>query len=144
MSFKTAFYILDGLFLVGLVGFIVFRVVSIRRSPETPPANLTPFLDDDALEGRRLERVLGWSLIMGMIIAVALPVYFIVEPDRQARAKAAFLERSIERGAVLFANKASPNYDSTLSLLCADCHGDDGTGGTASFVLQPEADKCLM
>src|SRR5258708_3797065 len=133
MSFRTAFYILDGLFFVGLISYIAFRVISMRRNPEHEPANLTPFLDDDALEGRRLERVLGWSLIMGMIIAIALPVYFIAEPNRQAKAKEAFLERSIQRGAVLFANKSSPNYDSTLSLLCADCHGDDGTGGSAQF-----------
>jgi mono/diheme cytochrome c family protein len=144
VSFQTAFYIVDGVFLVGLIGYLVFRVVSVRRNPEKDPPNLTPFLDDDALEGRRLERVLGWSLIMVLIIAVALPVYFILEPDRQARADRGFLERSIERGAVLFANKTSPHYDSTLSLLCADCHGADGTGGTAPFVLQPESDKCLQ
>lgn len=143
MSFRTAFYVLDGLFLIGLLGYVVFRVVSIRRNPERDPANLTPFLEDDALEGRRLERVLGWSLLMALVIAIALPLYFIVEPSRAAKAKDAFLERSIERGAVLFANKQSPHYDSEFSLLCADCHGVDGTGGSASFVLQPEADKCL-
>ena len=53
------------------------------------------------------------------------------------------MERSIERGATLFANKASPAYEAEFSLLCADCHGVDGTGGTAPYVLQPEADKCL-
>jgi mono/diheme cytochrome c family protein len=143
MSFRTAFYVLDGLFLTGMLGYIVFRVVSIRRNPERDPANLTPFLEDDALEGRRLERVLGWSLLMALIIAIALPVYFIVEPSREAKAKEGFLERSIERGAVLFANKQSLHYDSTFSLLCADCHGVDGTGGTASFVLQSESDTCL-
>jgi mono/diheme cytochrome c family protein len=143
MSFQTAFYIVDGLFIAAVIAYVFFRVVSMRRNPERDPANLTPFLDDDALEGRRLERVLGWSLIMGMTIAIGLAIYFIVEPDRQAKAKVGFLERSIERGAVLFANKDSAKYDSTLSLLCADCHGVDGTGGSAPFVLQPEADKCL-
>ena len=46
-------------------------------------------------------------------------------------------------GAILFANKESPSYDATRSLLCANCHGTQGEGGTAPFVLQPEADICL-
>src|SRR3989442_1162656 len=99
MNFQDAFYILDGLFFLGLIAYLAFRVVSMRRNPEKDPPNLTPFLDDDALEGRRLERVLGWSFVMVLIIAVALPVYFILEPDRQATAKEAFLKRSIQRGA---------------------------------------------
>jgi mono/diheme cytochrome c family protein len=140
VSFRTAFFIFDAAFVVALVAVVLWFVF---RSPEREPANIRPFLDDDALEGRRLERVLGWSLIFVMLTAVSLFVYFLAEPFRQASAKDAFLERSIERGATLFANKASPAYDAQFSLLCADCHGVDGTGGSASFVLQPEADKCL-
>jgi mono/diheme cytochrome c family protein len=145
VSFRASLMILNGLALIALVGFLVYRVMSVRRNPDTrPPANVAPGMGDADLEGRKLERVLGWSLIFTIIIAVALPLYFLVEPQRQATAEDAFLERSIARGAILFANNQSPHYDSTTSLLCANCHGVDGGGGTAPYTLQPEADKCLQ
>ncbi len=144
MSFRASLIILNVVALAVVAGMIVYRVVSLRRNPEPrPPANVAEGMPDEDLEGRKLERVLGWALIFTIIIAVALPLYFLVEPQREARAKDAFLERSIERGAVLFANDQSPHYDSTTSLLCANCHGVDGKGGTATFTLQPEADECL-
>jgi mono/diheme cytochrome c family protein len=48
----------------------------------------------------------------------------------------------VARGATLFANQQSKHYDATVSLLCANCHGVNGEGGQAQFVLQPEADIC--
>jgi mono/diheme cytochrome c family protein len=55
---------------------------------------------------------------------------------------ARFDEQSAERGATLFANSQSKAYDPTKSLLCANCHGVDGGGGTAPYTLQPELDIC--
>jgi mono/diheme cytochrome c family protein len=43
---------------------------------------------------------------------------------------------------VLFANSASKDYDSTKSLLCATCHGTDGGGGSAPFVVKSEDPRC--
>jgi mono/diheme cytochrome c family protein len=43
---------------------------------------------------------------------------------------------------VLFANSQSKEYDSTKSLLCANCHGADGGGGTASFVIKSSDPRC--
>ena len=85
------------------------------------------------LEGAHLERVLGVALIALVIVVVGLLAYFIWEPFRETAAATGFKERSVERGATLFANDQSPAYDSTKSLLCADCHGADGGGGTANF-----------
>jgi mono/diheme cytochrome c family protein len=144
VSFRTALIIVNVVAVAVVIGIVVWRVVSVRRNPERREAqNLTPYLRDEDLEGRRLERALGWSLLFALVIAIALPVYFIVEPTRQAAAKDAFLSASVARGATLFANKQSPAYDSTISLLCADCHGVDASGGAALFTLQPEADICL-
>jgi mono/diheme cytochrome c family protein len=143
VSLRTSLLVLNAVAFVVIAGFIVWRVFSIRRNPERTPANKAEFLPDADLEGRRLERVLGWSLIFVMIVAVSLPIYFLVEPERQVSAEEAFLERSEERGATLFANKQSLAYDATKSLLCANCHGVQGQGGTAPFVLQPESDLCL-
>jgi mono/diheme cytochrome c family protein len=144
VSLRTSLLVLNGVAFVVIAGFIVWRVFSIKRNPERTPANQAEFLPDEDLEGRRLERVLGWSLIFVMIVAVSLPIYFLVEPERQVSAEEGFLERSQERGATLFANKQSLAYDATKSLLCANCHGVQGQGGTAPFVLQPEADICLV
>jgi len=143
VSLRTSLLVLNAVAFVVIAGFIVWRVFSIRRNPERTPANKAEFLPDEDLEGRRLERVLGWSLIFVMIVAVSLPIYFLVEPERQVSAEEAFLERSEARGATLFAAKQSLAYDATKSLLCANCHGVQGQGGTAPFVLQPEADICL-
>src|SRR5439155_19311184 len=41
-----------------------------------------------------------------------------------------------------FANSESKEYDSTKSLLCANCHGVDGGGGVASFVVKSEDPSC--
>ncbi len=143
MSFRTALIVLT-LVVFGLMAvYLAWRLISVRRNPDVKdPENLTPFLDDDGLEGPRLERALGWSLIFVMISALALPLYFVFEPGRQDRATAAFDERAVERGSVLYANSQSEKYDATVSLLCANCHGVKGEGGQAPFVLQPELNIC--
>jgi len=101
-----------------LVIYLGWRILSLRRNPSPKdPENLTRFLDDEDLEGPRLERVLGWSLIFVMVVALALPVYFLFEPGRQDRLLETFDDRSVERGATLFANDQSESYDPTRSLL---------------------------
>jgi mono/diheme cytochrome c family protein len=143
MNFRSTLIILNLVALAALITFIVYRVVSLRRNPEPePPENLTPFFDDEVLEGAHLERVLGVSLIALVIAVVGLLAYFIWEPFRAADAKSGFQERSVQRGEVLFANNLSPAYDSTKSLLCANCHGVDGGGGTAQFVVKSEDPRC--
>lgn len=143
MSFRHALIVLNVVAFTLLAVYILWRVVSVRRNPSVKePENLTPYLADEDLEGPRLERALGWSLLFVMIVALALPLYFLFEPSRQDNLLAAFDDRAVERGATLFANDTSEDYDATRSLLCANCHGADGSGGTAPFVLQPELDIC--
>jgi mono/diheme cytochrome c family protein len=145
VSFETAIVLLNVVVVAGVGGFIIFRVVSLRRNPEPrPPLNLAPGLPDEALEGRKLERVLGWALLFTLVLAVALPVYFLFEPNRQVSATDTFLKQSIVRGATIFANQQSQYYNATTSLLCANCHGVHGEGGQAPFTLQPEADLCQI
>jgi mono/diheme cytochrome c family protein len=143
VSLRTSLIVLNAVAFVVIAGIIVWRVFSLRRNAEPTPPNQAEFLPDDQLEGPRLERVLGWSLIFVMIVAVSLPLYFLAEPNRQDVMAETFDEESIERGAVLYANTQSPEYDATISLLCANCHGVEGQGGAAPFTLQPEADRCL-
>ena len=143
MSARTVLIIVNVVAIAGVLGFIAYRVVSLRRIPEPKsPDNLTPFYSDDVLEGAHLERVLGVSLLALVIVVLGLLAYFIWEPFREASAKTGFHERSVERGAVLFANNQAKAYDSTKSLLCANCHGVDGGGGVATFVVKSEDPRC--
>lgn len=124
-----------------LLGLAVYAVSVVRRTPETKsPENLTPYLKDEDLEGRRLERVLGWALLFAAIIAVALPLYWLREPDRQHSSDQYFSNGSEERGEVLFSNSAMPKFNAAVSLQCANCHGADGGGSTVKTTFDPDGE----
>ena len=142
MSFRTVLILLNAALIAGFLIFVGVRVVRLRYNKERTPENLTPFFDDDVLEGAHLERVLGVALIALVIVVLGLLAYFIWEPFREDASATGFHERSVERGATLFANASSKAYDSTKSLLCANCHGTDGGGGAAKFVVQSTDPRC--
>jgi mono/diheme cytochrome c family protein len=133
--------LLNFIVLIGLAAYLIYAVLSPRRAREedrTAP-NRTPFLDDDDLESRRLERVLAWALLFAAVSAVALPLYWLREPTRQSDSEAYFDENAVARGATLYANSSSEHYDSATSLQCANCHGSKGEGGTAPFTVNGKA-----
>jgi mono/diheme cytochrome c family protein len=143
MSTRSVLILLNLVMFGAVLAYIVYRVLSLRRNPEVAePENLTPFFDDDVMEGAHLERALGVALVALVILVLGLVAYFIWEPFRSADAKDTFKEQSVERGAVLFANDQSENYNSTVSLLCANCHGVDGSGGSASYTLKSTDPSC--
>jgi mono/diheme cytochrome c family protein len=115
---------------VAVAAYLIWAVLSPKRaSEESLPANLTPFLPDDELESRRLERVQGWALLFAAVVAVALPIYWLHEPARQSEAVNYFDKNAAERGEVLFSNASMPHYEAAQSLQCANCHGAKGQGG---------------
>jgi len=128
LSFRTTLFIVNAIALVVLL--IVFLGTLRGREPAAAP-NLTPYYDDDVMEGVKLERVLGWALVFSAVIAASLPIYWLVEPTRQESMTKQFDEESVERGSRLFA----PAGTFIESLGCATCHGDKGTGGAAPFAL---------
>jgi mono/diheme cytochrome c family protein/cytochrome c553 len=129
----TVRHVLIGLNLIAvlaIVGYLIWAVLSPKRaSEETMPANLTPFLADDELESRRLERVQGWALLFAAVVAVALPLYWLHEPSRQKESVSYFSNNAAHRGEILFSNSSMLTYDPTQSLQCANCHGTTGGGG---------------
>ena len=126
---------------IGII--ILWRVVSLRRNPEPkPPQNLTPFLPDEELEGRKLERVLGIALLTTAVIALTLFIYYVFEPSREANANKQFSDQSIHRGAILFANDQSKDFDPTRSLQCANCHGVDASGGSTNYTIKSDDPRC--
>jgi len=143
VSFRTILIIVNLVALAALISFIVYRVLSLRRNPHhRDPDNLTPFFDDEVMEGAHLERALGVALVALVVILVGMVVYFMREPFRSDEANAFFTDQSVERGEVLFANSASEHYNATVSLLCADCHGVDGGGGVAPTIIKSTDPRC--
>ncbi len=144
MSVRTAIILLNVAAVTLLLVFLAVRVLRLRGQTEEPaPQNLEKFYDDETLEGPHLERVLALALTMLIIGVITMVVYFLYEPFRGEKMADAFEERSVERGAVLFANAQSEAYSSTVSLLCANCHGVDGGGGVAPVILQSEDPACV-
>jgi mono/diheme cytochrome c family protein len=127
------------LVVVILVGWIVYAALNIRQSRDELgseielAANRKPYYDDEVLEGRRLDRVLGLGVLLLAITVVALPVYWVLEPTRLAGAREAQDDLFVEWGATLFAPTAQGGFN------CAGCHGADGSGGSAQFNLTDPA-----
>jgi mono/diheme cytochrome c family protein len=136
VALREALIFLNIVAIIVIAGIIFYRVLSVRRNPErSEPQNLTPFAEDSTLETTRLELVLRWALICSTVLAVGLPLYWLREPTRLKEELTGFDKRAEERGATLFANSEMKAYDPTRSLQCANCHGVDGGGGGALFVL---------
>jgi len=140
VTLRTLLILINIAAVVTIIVIVGAKVLSVRREPnEKTPPNQTPFYDDDVMEDTHLTRVLRWALVFSTIVAVVLPLYWLLEPNRQIEESGGFEKRAEERGAVLFANASMPAYDSAKSLQCANCHGIDAGGGAATFVLTPDA-----
>jgi hypothetical protein len=123
------------LFVILLAGVVVYALVNVLSSGKAEVGselelapNRKPYLSDEELEGPKLDKTLAWGLGTLFVIAVAFPLYWILEPGRQAGAREAFNETFVERGAALF--------DTTENggLNCAFCHGGmSAEGNTVPF-----------
>lgn len=115
------------------VGYIAYYVLNNRAARDELGSELElapnrkPYYDDETLEGKRLDRVLGLGVVLLAITVVALPVYWILEPNRQAGAQDAKEEIFVEWGSRLFAPTADGGFN------CAGCHGATGGGGVAEY-----------
>jgi mono/diheme cytochrome c family protein len=110
---------------VAVIGWLAFLVrnTRVRHRAEVPPPNLTPYLTDDDLEVKRLDRVLLSALIAVAVIAIVMPIYYLNETSRQAAAVEHFEDIAVERGHEWF-----------VEYKCGQCHGADGGGGGAAYV----------
>jgi len=120
------------------VAWIVYGAVNVfgKRSKEEVgaelelAANRKPYLDDDALEGPRLERMQVLGLLTLVVIVIGLPLYWLFEPSREAGAREKGETQLAGWGAKLFAPTASGGFN------CAGCHGGmKATGGAAPFTI---------
>lgn len=126
-----------------VVGWAVYLVLHLRRRESPPPGseielapNRKPYLDDDELEGTKLDKSLKWALITLIVSAVGLPAYWLNEPSRQAGAVQGFDEEAAKRGYIMFQPADSTVPAGNVGHFgCGGCHGVNGEGGAAKFAL---------
>jgi mono/diheme cytochrome c family protein len=137
-----------GVAIVMIAGWLIFIVATAHRTAapgseiELAP-NRKPYLDDDALEGRKLTTALHWALVLMGITAIGLPVYWLREPTREAgggydRGQKWFDENAIEHGKELYSPPPEEGEEGSRKahFNCAQCHGADGQGSTRTFQLK--------
>ena len=114
-----------------VLGLLVYVWVNLREGQaevgseiELAP-NRKLYYDDDELETTVLNRTLRWALVLLVIIAVGLPLYWLNEPSRMSGAEANFKTTFEGRGEELYIEGSQ----------CQNCHGPEGTGGQAPYTI---------
>lgn len=107
------------------LGLILVSALRNRGGAEEVSPNLKPGIDDQHLETRRLERGQKAAIAFSAFLAIALPLYFLGENNRQEGFVEEFDEASVERGEHIVEEFG-----------CFDCHGPLGSGGSAPYVEQ--------
>jgi cytochrome c553 len=108
------------------------------------PRALRPGQPDEALEGRRLERIQAWGLVTTLALAIFIPAYWLPERQRQESFTERFADEAVARGRLIFS--IAPPIDPEAGALqfknqedaialgqgCAKCHGPSEipTGGS--------------
>ncbi|HWM21517.1 MAG TPA: cytochrome c [Ilumatobacteraceae bacterium] len=124
-------WVLLAIMVVGWITYAALNAGAARRelgSEIELAANRKPYLADEELEGRRLEVLQLFSLVMLVIMVIGLPLYWILEPSRMAGATRGQENRFVNWGSQLFAPTAENGFN------CAGCHGGmKASGGVAPF-----------
>lgn len=90
------------------------------------PAAMRPGSTDEALERTVLERYLIVGTVTALAMAVWLPAYWLREPKRLDAKRAAFIEREVTEGEMLYKN------------YCSTCHGLNLEGSPRTVKLADE------
>ena len=140
--------------IVLVVGWAIFILAHVKRGGVAAGAeielapNRKPYYDDDKLEGLKLERALIAALILLVIIAIGLPLYWLDEPTRETSANKGFDNRAVEVGFLLFQPTDTPlaphPQANDLPFGCATCHGNEGQGGVANYAITDAAGKATQ
>lgn len=114
-----------------LAGFLVYVIANARAGRDEAGAeielapNRKPYYDDDQLETTKLNRTLRWALVLLVIVAVGLPLYWLNEPGRQSGAVETFNSTFVSRGERSYVEGSQ----------CQNCHGPEGVGGQAPYTI---------
>ena len=111
-----------------LVALAVFAVAYVivgpgrRRGPKRHgdiPLSMRPYHSDEELETTGLERAMAWGVALAVFASIFLPLYWLIEPERQNNRMAEHYEQDVEQGRIEYQNA------------CAACHGVNLEGGSA-------------
>lgn len=118
-SVITVIAVVAGIAWLALMGVSAIR----NRGSEEIAPNLAPGLTDAEIETKRLENGQKVAIAFSAFLAIAMPLYFLGEQDRQEAFVEEFAAESVSRGEHLVEEFA-----------CYSCHGPLGVGGVASYV----------
>src|SRR4029453_13859388 len=114
-----------------LIGFVVYIVANVRAGREETGSeielapNRKPYYTDEELESTKLNRTLRWALVLLVIVAVGLPLYWLNEPGRMSGATKQVPATFETRGGQIYVETSQ----------CQNCHGPQGTGGQAPYTV---------
>ncbi|HVL91747.1 MAG TPA: cytochrome c [Acidimicrobiales bacterium] len=134
-----------------VIGWAIYILINLKDRRAEPlgsemelAPNRRPYFNDETLEGRRLDRSLVGGLVLMVIVAVGLPVYWANEPSRQEGAIRGFDHRAARRGFVLFQPSDSPVPAGNIGHFgCGGCHGTAAQGGSTTFSVPDPIDPSL-
>src|ERR1700712_340544 len=132
--------IAEAILVVATLGWVIYLAFNLRGGRrevaseiELAP-NRTQYLSDEQLEGPKIFRVQLMGVGLLFIIAIGLPLYWIMEPGRQTAAANGWNKRLAKWGSELFAPTAKGGFN------CAGCHGGmKAGGGSAPFTINDPA-----
>ncbi|HBX77577.1 MAG TPA: hypothetical protein DEG43_08020 [Acidimicrobiaceae bacterium] len=131
---RSVAYVIGAVIFIGAAFFIVSQMVKGRAELgseiELAP-NRKQYLPDEELEGPKLNAALWSAFGLLIIVALSLPLVWLGEPGREEGARKDFLHTFEHRGELLYSEGAQ----------CVKCHGPEGSGGAASFVITDENGK---
>ena len=113
------------------VGYVVYLILNSRSARDEVGSeielapNRKPYLEDEELEGSKLDKSLLAGLAMLALIGVGLPLYWLGEPGRHQG-----LIKDTDR---VFADRGGELYVEGSD--CQQCHGAEGAGGSAPYTI---------
>ena len=113
------------------VGYVVYLILNSRSAREEVGSeielapNRKPYLEDEELEGSKLDKSLLAGLAMLAVIGVGLPLYWLGEPGRH--------QGLIDDTDRVFADRGGEIYVEGAD--CQQCHGAEGAGGSAPYTI---------
>ena len=135
-------WVLFAFITIGWITYFFLSKAAARRELgselEVAP-NRKTYYDDDTLEGPRLERLQFIGVLLLITMVIGLPLYWVLEPGRQAGAEVAKEAQFRGWGKDLFKTTADGGFN------CAGCHGGmNGAGASAPYPLTDNTGKVTV